>query len=79
MPVSRKRQGRVCAAGHVRGAADGRWLQGDGPLGGQSLMGESPLIKALRSQSPECLLLLLCLHLCALSSFSGIWYAVNVR
>lgn len=72
-------EGRVCAAGHVRGAADGPWLQGDGPLGGQSLMGESPLIKALRSQSPECLLLLLCLHLCVLLSFSGIWYAVNVR
>ncbi|CAO2585456.1 hypothetical protein LEMLEM_LOCUS3591 [Lemmus lemmus] len=63
MPVSHKRERRVCAAGHVRGAADGSRLQRDSPLGGQSLMGESVLIKALRSQSPECLLLLLCLSL----------------
>lgn len=38
-------------------------IQGVSPPGGTSLMGESQLGKALRPQTAECVLLLLCLHM----------------
>ena len=40
------------------------------PPGGESLVGESQKGEAPRLQTLECLLLLLCLHVC---SFSGIF------
>lgn len=47
-------------------------IQGVSPPGGTSLMGESQRGKALRPQTAECVLLLLCLHMFTATVF--LWY-----
>lgn len=47
-------------------------IQGVSPPGGTSLMGESQRGKALRPQTAECVLLLLCLHMFTAAVF--LWY-----
>ena len=47
-------------------------VQGISPQGGNSLMGESQIEEFLRSQVPECLLLLLCLYMFAGAIF--LWH-----
>lgn len=50
-------------------------IQGVSPPGGTSLMDESQIGKALRPQTPECGLLLVCLHMFAVAVF--LWYLVR--
>lgn len=52
-------------------------LQEFGPREYKAIMGESRISKAPRASAPECLLLLLCLHVFATAIFSGIWLGVN--
>lgn len=65
------------AGGHVRGTADGSWLQGVKPPGSESLMDGFQIGKAPRPQTAECCFLLLCLYMFPLPSFSSIWHGVN--
>lgn len=63
--------------GHVRGTADGSWLQGVKPPGNESLIDGFQIGKAPRPQTAECCFLLLCLYMFPLPSFSCIWHGVN--